>query len=569
MKLLRIDMTEERGVFQEIPQEYQGLGGRGLGDKILLAETDAKHDPLGKENKLVLACGLLAWPQVSSAGRLSAVSKSPLTGGIKEANAGGTFGHALAGIGVQAVILEGKPTEQSQYILEITPDSVSFLPCPELALKGNYHVAGEVQRRFGNRTAALMIGPAGEMELLSAGLTATDLDGDPSRVAARGGLGAVMGSKGIKAIVIKERGRLRPKVKNQPAYQGALQRFHQALQHPFLVNVFTRMGTPSGTALVNKMGALPVRNFSSGAFENVDRILGEVLDELVTSRGGAGKFGVPCMAGCRIRCSSIFPDEEGKEVVRALEFETIGMLGSNLAIADFDQIASLNRLCNDFGLDTIEVGAALGVAAEGGLLQFGDYQQVRQLIEEIGQGTETGRLLGSGAAAVGRAFKVKRVPCVKGQAMGAYDPRGMKGMGVSYATSPQGADHTAGHPGFGGIDHHNPDGQIEVSRNSQLIRTAYDTLGMCAFMYTATSGQPVLFSDLINAVYGTGHGPDYVENLGKEVLAMERAFNRKAGFTSDDDRLPAFFKEEKLPPYDLVFDVSDAGISGLGAFFDG
>ncbi len=563
MKLLRVDLAKKQAVFQDTPQKYQDLGGRGLGAKILLEEVDASCDPLGKDNKLVFACGLLPYPQISSAGRLSAVSKSPLTGGIKESNAGGTFAHALARLGIQALVLEGKPADEGLCLLEVSSSSVSFVPCDHLAGKGNYDTANELLRSYGKSSSAVMIGPAGEMTLPAAAIVGTDITGDPSRAAARGGLGAVMGSKRVKAIVIKGTGSLHLDPKDPGAFEDALSRFHQALQTPFMVGPFLKMGTTSAVGAVDKFGAFPTRNFSTGSFEGVASISGDTVLSLVTARGGKGRFGLPCLAGCRIRCSSVIPDEKGEEIVRALEYETLGMLGSNLGIANLDDIALLNRLCNDYGLDTIETGAALGVAAEGGLLQFGDSDRAKQLVHEIGQGTDTGRLLGSGTAAVGRALNVKRVPCVKGQAMGAYDPRGMKALGVTYATTPQGADHTAGHPGFGGVDHHSAVGQTEISRKAQITRAGYDTIGICTFVIMGTGDSHSVIVDLLNAAHGTDFPPDYVEALGRGVLQVEREFNRRAGFTNQDDRLPEFFRQEKLPPYDLVFDISDEELDAV------
>jgi aldehyde:ferredoxin oxidoreductase len=228
-----------------------------------------------------------------------------------------------------------------------------------------------------------------------------------------------------------------------------------------------------------------------------------------------------------------------------------------------DEAAHLNYLCNDYGIDTMETGVTLGVAMESGLLAFGDYPGAVSLLGEIAQGTVLGRVIGQGAAIAGRVLGVERVPAVKGQGISAYDPRAVKGLGVTYATSPMGADHTAGFTFYAKVDHHSPDGQVETSRAAQLIRTAMDATGMCAFVTSAIGGKPEVLCDLINAVYGTAHEPGFLMDLAKAVLRMERAFNLGAGFTRSDDRLPDFMRTEQLPPYGLVFDVPQEDLEHL------
>lgn len=263
------------------------------------------------------------------------------------------------------------------------------------------------------------------------------------------------------------------------------------------------------------------------------------------------------MSACIIQCSNVFPDSEGRRLVAPIEYETLVMCGSNLGISDPDTIARLNRVCNELGLDTIEVGAALGVAAEAGLWDFGDGARAIELVEEIGQGSVLGRLLGQGCATVGRVLGARRVPAVKGQAMSAYDPRGIKGTGVTFATTPMGGDHTAGLTIFAPVDHHSPDGQVALSRDTQIIRAAYDALGLCVFLLGSTGNRPELLTDMLNAAYGTSLGPDDVAEIGRRVISLERRFNVRAGLTQATDRLPSFFRTEPLPPHGNVFDVPD------------
>ncbi len=250
-------------------------------------------------------------------------------------------------------------------------------------------------------------------------------------------------------------------------------------------------------------------------------------------------------------------------VVSPLEYETIGLMGSNLGIADLDQIAALNFEVNDIGLDSIEIGAALGVAAEAGLMAFGDSQRALELIQEIRQGTPLGRLLGSGAAITGKVLGIERVPVVKNQALSAYDPRAIKGTGVTYATSPQGADHTCGLTIRAKVDHLDPTVQINLSRSAQINMAGYDTLGACIFAGFGYSAAPQVIPALIRARYGWQVPDDYLQVLGRETLKMEREFNRRAGFTPADDRLPEWLRQEALPPTNAVFDVTDEDLDSL------
>ena len=213
------------------------------------------------------------------------------------------------------------------------------------------------------------------------------------------------------------------------------------------------------------------------------------------------------------------------------------------------------------------MGAAIGVAMEAGLAEFGDAQAAINLVKEVGKGTPLGRILGSGAAVTGKAYGVERVPVVKGQSMPAYDPRAVQGIGVTYATTTMGADHTAGYSvtanllDVGGtVDALKPEGQIELARNLQIATAAVDATGMCLFVAFAVLDQAETFQaliDMINAFYGLSLTADDVTELGKSILKNEREFNFGAGFTSKDDRLPEYFKKEKLAPHNITFEVTD------------
>lgn len=267
------------------------------------------------------------------------------------------------------------------------------------------------------------------------------------------------------------------------------------------------------------------------------------------------------MAGCIIRCSNVYPDADGKRLVSPIEYETIGLVGSNLGIDDPDSIARIKHALDDLGLDTIEIGAALGVAAEAGLLKWGDEARALELVEEIRRNTPLGRVIGNGAAATGLVFGIERVPVVKRQALSAYDPRAIKGTGVTYATSPQGGDHTAGLTIKVKVDHTQPEGQVELSRKAQINRAGFDTLGICLFGGQAMD--PILVRDLVNGQCGWGVGDDYLVEVGKATLTLEREYNRRAGFTAADDRLPEWMTREPLPPTGAVFDVPEEEMDAL------
>ena len=562
MQVWRINARTQRLNIVPVPESWQHLGGRGLLARILLDEVPPTCEPLGRSNKLVFAPGLLVGHMLSSCDRISIGGKSPLTGGIKESNAGGSTGLQMTNLGIKALILEDQP-EAGWWVIHLSRDGASFEPADDLVGKGVYETAARLLSRYGNKVALSMIGPGGEMRLSAAGIQNLDKDRVPTRIAARGGLGAVMGSKGIKAIVFDASGGEKPPIADLEAYRAAQKVFNKALMEHPQTAIYRDYGTAAMTRMCDGFGALPTRNFSSGHFEDAEMISGEYLRQTLLDRGGDSNPTHACMLGCTIRCSNVFGDDGGKSIVSPLEYETIGLLGSNLEIGDFDWIARLNWQVNDLGLDTIEIGAALGVAAEAGLLQFGDADRAMQLLGEIRAGTPLGRVLGNGAVITGKVFGVTRVPAVKGQAMSAYEPRAIKGTGVTYATSPQGADHTSGLTIRAKVDHLDPKGQAALSRTVQINQAGYDTLGACIFAGFGFAAAPETIRDLLNARYGWQVDADILKKLGREALSLEREFNHRAGFTSADDRLPEWMTKEPLPPHNAIFDVPEEDLDGV------
>ena len=569
-KILRIDMGAEGGPkFKTVPPgDYAGMGGRALTSAIVSKEVPPLCHPLGADNKLVIAPGMLSGTTAAMSGRMSVGCKSPLTGGIKEANAGGQGAQVLARLGYAAIVLEGKPADETLYKVFINQDGVKISPAGNLKMLGNYDVVDKMKAEFGDKIATISIGQAGEMKMSSASIAFSDMELRPTRHAGRGGVGAVMGSKGVKAIVLDDTGMTMRSPKDPEKFKEANKKWVAGLKkHPVTGEGLPTYGTNVLTNVINEAGAYPTRNFMWGRFDGCSKISGETQAETEIARGGKGSATHGCHRGCIIRCSGTYYNKDGQYLTKQPEYETVWAHGGNCGIDDLDAIAMMDRLDDDFGLDTIEMGATIAVAMDAGVAQFGDAEAAINLIKEVGQGTPLGRILGNGAEVTGKVFGVERVPTVKGQAMPAYDPRGIQGIGVTYATSTQGADHTAGYAvatnimGVGGsVDPLTPEGQVELSRNLQIATAAVDATGMCLFIAFAVLDQPETFQaliDMLNAFYGLELTGDDVTALGKSVLSNERDFNARAGFTAKQDRLPAYFMKEKLPPHDVTFAVKD------------
>jgi len=563
MKFVKVNMTNNNIAIQDVCTEYAELGGRGLTSIMINREVPPSCDPLGPQNKLIFAIGYMTGTRLVNTSRISIGAKSPLTGGIKESNAGGTIGAALGKLGIKAIIIEGQSSDGNLSILRITKDGeASLIAAQEFKGMRTYALVEKLLNTYGKKTSVLCIGPAGEYQLASASVQSSDVDGRPCRAAGRGGLGAVMGSKGLKAIVVDQGGNNADVISDPEAFKEAAKAFAKAVrEHPNSGQVLPALGTASLIAPINSLGAFPCYNATEGTFEGWKKITGEVLAEIIKKRGGN-----PTHTGCSqciIRCSNEFVDKHGKFVTSALEYETIWAMGGMTGIDDLDTIARLDFLCDDIGVDTMNTGVAIAVAMDSGYRPFGDKQAAINMLEEIAKGTNFGRILGNGPAAVGKHFNHPRVPVVKNQSIAAYDPRGMQGNGVTYATSPMGADHTAGNlVGIylgGKLDPLTAEGQMEASRNAQVNMAFIDSTGLCLFASSCLrnpKGKDA-FLKALTARLGKSMGDEDMNNLGILILQAEREFNRKAGLTEKDDRLPKFFYEEPLPPHNKVFLLSE------------
>ncbi len=564
LQVWRVNVRTRTLSREPVPASWERLGGRGLIARILVDEVPGACEPLGPYNKLIFAPGLLVGHMLSSIDRISIGGKSPLTGGVKEANAGGTTGLQIAMLGIKALIIEDWPEDPGWSILHLSADGMRFEDASDIAGLGVYASAKKLIEHYGGKVAISLIGPGGEFKLGSAGICNLDKDGVPSRMAARGGLGALMASKGLKAIIFDATKGRKPPLVDADAFKAAQKIYTKFLMNHPQTKTYSEIGTPAMVGMTNMYGALPTRNFSAGTFELADQVSGDHMRELIDVRGGEGNPTHACMPGCVIRCSNVFADENGKTIVAPLEYETLGLLGPNLGISSLDYIGYLNWHANDLGLDSIEMGAALGVAAKAGLMEWGDLDRALELVDEIRRNTPLGRILGSGATLTGRILGVEQVPAVKGQAMSAYEPRAIKGMGVTYATTPQGADHTCGQTIRDNVNHLVPEGQVALSRTKQINMAGYDTLGACIFSaFGFAVSPPETISDLINTRYGWQVGKDILQVLGKETIKLELEFNRSAGFTHVHDRLPEWMTREPLPPHNTVFDVPDEELDGI------
>ena len=565
-KILRIRLDSNDYSFEAVRDQYLNLGGRGLTSSIIAREVLPQCDPLGPENKLVMAGGILAGTSVPNSGRLSVGAKSPLTNGIKEANAGGTAAQKMARLGIQAIVLEGCAPELVS--IHINKDGVEFNSARDISMTGNTDCISHYRKQAGEAISVICIGPAGEMGLRAAGVAVTAPDFFP-RIAARGGLGAVMGAKKVKALIIDDSGCDAVPIKDPALFKAAVKAYSQGVSAHPLSEGLRLFGTPVLVGMINEMGTLATKNYSQGQFEGAARISGEALAEMVKTRPN-GQTAHACMKGCIISCSNVVTDEAGECVVSGLEFETLALMGSNCLIDDPEIIAAMNGVCNDIGVDTMDVGAAIAVAMEAGKLAWGDGPRALELVREISKGTQLGRMIGNGAQFTGDALGVDRIPCVKGQSLAGYDPRGLKGTGVTYATSPMGADHTCGNalpsPANPDYDHTAAEGQGPVSQFLQSYFAAIDSLGVCLFAAIAPLDMPELTKHLIDsvsAVLDDSLGDDYLLRLGATVLKEERKFNAAAGMTAADDRLPKFFVQDALAPTGLKFDVAEAELDSV------
>lgn len=550
-KYLKIDLGDRAVTTLEQDGEDLVKVGRFLIAKTLAEENIATVDPLSPNNLLIFSAGPFAGTNFSNANRISIGCKSPLTGGIKESNAGGTFSVGLGHNYLSGFTLY--KASDDWVILHIQKDgSVNFDSALDFMGMGNFETAQRLHEKYGKKISIALCGPVGEYQGLISGIAISDTERRPSRLSARGGVGAVMGSKKVKAIIV-DLDKM-PQLHERKKFIQGVRHYANKLNEDQPVQAFKVYGTAMMADYMNHVGGLPVNNFSSGRLvdtnEETMKLGGDYIRDLQLSRGGEPSHA--CMPGCLIQCSNIYADKDGNELVSPVEYETLGLLGSNCGLKDPDDLARMNAIANDLGIDTIETGAMIGVLMDAGVGKFGDVKFIESVLEEIRSRTENGRLWAQGTAVVGEHYKVERVPVIKKQAISTYDPRVVEVTGITMMTTAQGADHTAGNVPKMETKDMSMEDIDAASHDAQVMAAASDSLGLCAFGRTVTAAELDKLTEAINAAVGTDLDSSFFRDLGSETLKLELEFNKAAGFSTEDDELPEFFYNEPLFPSNRV-----------------
>lgn len=549
-RLLRIDLsnnlTQEEEISKDILEKF--VGGKGLGAWLLYKEVPAGCEPLSEDNKLIFALGALSGTIAPASSRYHLVTKSPLTGIFLDCSAGGHFGPELKATGYDALIIEGKAPKPT--ILFIDDGNVKFMSANDYFGLGIYETEEKLKSALGDkRIRVASIGPAGEKLVKFA-----CIGNDYSRHAGRGGAGAVMGSKNLKAIAI--RGRHDVKVARPKEFLHAVAAANSWIKENPWVKHMRRWGTAGSVQLMNEHGVWPVNNFSQTIFEKIESINHDAFDKGLVKR-------LSC-ANCPVSCSKGYLDGTytGGEM-EGPEYETICMLGANVGIDDPQAIAASNYLCNQFGMDTISAGVVVGMVVDGlekGIIserQFGmpnhqtRVQRVLWLLESIGCRSGIGEVLAEGARVVASRLGLEGMdPQVKGMEFPAYDPRASFGIGLAYQTSDRGACHLRAWPigrESSGIlsPRSSIEGKAAFVSHQQNEKAVQECLGVCQFPY----GIGLLSQDLVrllNTAVGSGHDNETLIQVGERVWNLTRCINIREGVSREDDLLPAKFANESL-----------------------
>jgi len=548
-QMIRVDMTTQTATVEDFPEKWKMLGGRSLSARILTEECDAACDPLGPDNILVLAPGVLSGTAAPTSGRMSVGAKSPLTGGIKEANAGGNPAQDMMKLGYRVILVTGQPADrEARYALDVTADGATLKEVPDCKGMWNYALIDHLAKSYSANASFVSIGPAGERMMRGASVACTDQEDArrPARHAARGGLGAVMGSKGLKYVAV-DAGKTGVR---HAANKKAFMKLCKGLSKEYLAGPQPmKYGTSPSVDLAQMLNTFPYKNRIEGQSPDAETLSGTGIIASFEERGGGMHN---CMTGCIVSCSNVVHDVDGNYKTSALEFETLTLLGANCAVDTWDKVAELDRLCDEVGLDTIETGAALGILMDSGGMEWGDNEAMKRLIAEVAEGSEAADMIGHGADATGKATGHHRIPTVHGQAIPAWDPRPLKATGVTYMTSAMGADHTAGlvvNPGA------TPDQMARLSQEQQHINAAIDASGFCMFLMPNMDQ----IRDFYSAFYGEEVSRETFLDMTWQCLQDEWDFNKKAGWTKADDVMPACMKEDPVGPEGarVVFDIED------------
>ncbi len=548
-KLLRINLSShqisEEPLNLAFAQQY--LGGRGYGVKILYDELSPGIDPLGSENKLVVMTGPMTGSVSPTTSRWCMVFKSPLTEKtLNDTHCGGTLGIKLKRAGYDGIIIEGQSTSPC-YIL-INDHHVSIEDANSLWGKTIDETVTTLKSNYAKHSIAC-IGPAGENLVKFACVR------NGSRTAGRGGIGAVWGSKKLKAIVVEGTGSV--SLANEYAFKQLNKQFLETLRgHPTTGTGLGMYGTPILTTAVNKSGVLPVRNFQEGIFQEVRAIAGETLREILVKQD-------PCM-GCSIACGRTF---KLNDIETHLEYESLWALGPNCNIHDLKTIFRANELCNQLGLDTISTGNVIAwfmECGERGIVpkapHFGDQQALLDLIQKISDRIGMGEILAEGVRRAARSIGhgSEAFACeVKGLEMPAYDPRGLRGMALSYATSNSGATHLKAYtviqevlslPDY--VDPLTDVGKPQLVKNMQDVYAVLDSAEWCKFtslaIFSSNQCEAGIYAKLLTTATGFYIDEAELKKIGERIYNLERLFNYREGLTQKDDQLPERFLKESL-----------------------
>lgn len=540
-KMLRVNLSEGSTSIEEIDEEIlqKYLGGRGLGAYLVYTEVPPDIDPLGEENILAFCNGAMTGVQVPTGGRSSLSTLSPLTGTIFDANTGSQFGVRLKWAGFDALVIKGiSPTP---VWLDISEKGVKIHPAVELWGKEIPDTIDAIQERG---FATVSIGPAGENKVLFASIA-----DEKGRSYGRGGVGAVMGAKNLKAI--RASGKDKPGIADPEIYKFVkYEAGKMVTASPRTSEGLPKFGTSVLVNLMNWYGVLPTRNFQRGEFENAENISGERLkDRYLVKRGACWS----CPIGCKRVTEARGEKGEGPE------YESIYALGSSLEIDDFDIIISANYLCNRLGMDTISCGATIACAMEleekgilDTVLAFGRADLLLQTVEDIAYRRGLGNEIAEGSKRLSAHYGLPEVSMqVKGLEFPAYDPRGMQGQGLLYATSNRGACHLRGNmlgPELLGapkmLERHAPSGKAGILIVMQHTNAVIDSIGMCKFVNFAIGDD--FFARLMTSITGVKYETQDLQLAGERIWNLERLYNLRAGFTQEDDNLPPRFTEEPL-----------------------
>ncbi len=559
-KYHHIELSNQSIKTQELNGKDVSFVGRYLIAKTLLDAKVATVDPLSPENPLIFSAGPFAGTNFSNANRISVGCKSPLTGGIKEANAGGTFAYAMGQQEISGFTLHG--ASEDWIVIHFTKDGeVLFHDASPYMGKGNIEAAKLLHEKYGLKVSLSLCGPVGEYQGLMAGIAFSDTDLRPTRLAARGGVGAVMGSKKVKAMVVDNI--KMPTFHDRRKLMGTIKEYTKKLGEQVPVQNMQRLGTAMMADITNYMGGLPVRNFTEGQMtsskDEVFKMGGDFIRERNMERGGDPSHA--CMPGCMIKCSNVYVDAQGKESVSPIEYETLCLLGTNLGIDEPDHTAVLNEICNDLGIDTIEAGATLGVLIDSGEAEFGDVGYMEKTLNEMRVDNERARYLAQGTARVGEALGFHRVPVIKKQAISAYDPRLIEVTGISMMVTAQGADHTVGNlPAYecAGKD------IKELATESYIMQrkcAIADSIGLCIFGRSVTDVEYEMMVTAMNDAHDGAITVSDLKTMGEDTLRLEHAFNVAAGFSEAEDELPQFFQDEALPPLNIKARLRSAEVN--------